>query len=74
MVLAGTVTSMAKYKTKTYFIKCAGHNDCKGKGACKAAAMNDCKGKNACKGMGFVETKTTKECNDKGGKVLAEKQ
>jgi hypothetical protein len=74
MVLAGTVTSMAQDKTKTDVIKCAGLNDCKGKGACKAAAMNDCKGKNACKGKGFVETKTTKECTEKGGKVLAEKK
>lgn len=76
MVLAGTVTSMAqdKDKAKTDVIKCAGLNDCKGKGACKAAGMNDCKGKNACKGKGFVETKTTKECDDKGGKVLAEKK
>jgi hypothetical protein len=74
MVLAGAVTSMATTKAKTDVIKCAGLNDCKGKGACKAAAMNDCKGKNACKGKGFVETKTTKECADKGGKVLAEKQ
>ena len=74
LVLAGAVTSIAQDKAKTDMVKCAGLNDCKGKGACKAAGMNDCKGKNACKGKGFVETKSAKECADKGGKVLAEKQ
>ena len=71
MVLAGSVTSMAQDKAKMDAIKCAGLNECKGKGACKSA-MNECKGKNACKGKGFLETKTAKECADKGGKVLAE--
>jgi hypothetical protein len=74
MVLAGAVGSMAQDKAKTDMVKCVGLNDCKGKGACKAAAMNDCKGKNECKGKGFLETKTSKECSDKGGKVLAEKK
>ena len=73
MVLAGSVTAMAQDKAKMDMVKCAGLNDCKGKGACKSA-MNDCKGKNACKGKGFMETKTAKECGDKGGKVLAEKK
>jgi len=36
--------------------------------------MNDCKGKNGCKGKGFMPTATSKECADKGGKVLAEKK
>ena len=74
MALGGSVTSMAQDKGKTERVKCAGPNECKGKGGCKAAAMNDCKGKNACKGKGFVETKATKECGVKGGKVLAERQ
>jgi hypothetical protein len=74
MALSGDLVAMAQDKAKMDAIKCAGLNDCKGKGACKAAAMNDCKGKNACKGKGFVETKSTKECTDKGGKVLAEKK
>jgi hypothetical protein len=73
LVLAGSVTSMAQDKAKTDMVKCAGLNECKGKGACKSA-MNECKGKNACKGKGFMETKSIKECGDKGGKVLADKK
>jgi uncharacterized membrane protein len=68
MVLAGTVTSMAQDKAKTDMIKCAGTNDCKGKGACKSA-QNDCKGKNGCKGKGFTEMKSAADCTKAGGKV-----
>jgi hypothetical protein len=73
LALGGELTAMAQDKAKTDPVKCAGLNDCKGKGACKSA-MNDCKGKNGCKGKGFVETTSSKECADKGGKVLAEKK
>ena len=73
LALGGELTAMAQDKAKAEPVKCAGLNDCKGNGACKSA-MNDCKGKNGCKGKGFVETNTTKECGDKGGKVLAEKK
>jgi hypothetical protein len=52
-------------------VKCAGLNECKGKGGCKST-MNECKGKNDCKGKGFVMTKSAAECTQKGGKVLAE--
>jgi hypothetical protein len=72
LALGGELTALAQDKAKAEPVKCAGLNDCKGKGACKSA-MNDCKGKNSCKGKGFSETKTSKECMDKGGKVLAEK-
>ena len=49
-------------------VKCEGANDCKGKGACKAAS-HDCKGKNDCKGQSFTEAKSTKACEKAGGKV-----
>jgi hypothetical protein len=71
LALGGEVTAAAQDKGKMEPVKCAGLNDCKGKGACKSV-MNDCKGKNGCKGKGFVETKTTKDCTDRGGKILAE--
>jgi len=50
-------------------VKCAGINECKGKGAC-SGADNACKGKNDCKGKGWVEAKTEKDCTGKGGKVV----
>lgn len=53
-------------------VKCAGVNECKGKGAC-AGADNACKGKNECKGKAWIETKSEKDCTDKGGKVVAAK-
>jgi hypothetical protein len=49
-----------------------GANDCKGKGACKAAS-HDCKGKNDCKGQSFTETKDAKACEKSGGKVAPKK-
>ena len=69
MVLAGNVTAMGQAKATDSMIKCAGLNECKGKGACKSA-QNDCKGKNACKGKGFVATKSMQDCTQKGGKAL----
>jgi hypothetical protein len=69
MVLAGNVTAMGQAKATDSMIKCAGLNECKGKGACKSA-QNDCKGKNACKGKGFVETKSMQDCTQKGGMAL----
>ena len=53
-------------------VMCEGGNDCKGKGGCKAAA-HDCKGKNDCKGQSFTSEKTAKDCEGKGGKVMASK-
>jgi hypothetical protein len=73
LALGGELTALAQDKTKAEPLKCAGLNDCKGKGACKSV-LNDCKGKNSCKGKGFMPTATSKECSDKGGKVLAEKK
>jgi uncharacterized membrane protein len=54
-------------------VRCAGTNDCKGKGNCKSAT-NDCKGKNDCKGQSFTPTKDAKECEAKGGKVESGKK
>jgi hypothetical protein len=49
-------------------IKCAGVNECSGKGSC-AGAGNECAGKNSCKGKGIVEM-SAEECAKKGGKVV----
>jgi len=68
MVAAGSLTAMAQDKAKTSAVKCAGMNECKGKGACKSV-QNECKGKNACKGKGSAEMKTAADCTAKGGKV-----
>ena len=54
-------------KTSEKMVRCAGVNDCKGKGGCKSA-KNDCKGHNACKGQSFAET-SEKQCKEMGGKV-----
>jgi hypothetical protein len=56
-------------KSEAKSVKCAGVNACKGHGACGSAG-HDCAGKNACKGQGFEKVSSTKECTDKGGKVL----
>lgn len=48
-------------------VKCAGVNECKGKGGC-AGADNSCAGKNGCKGKG-VMSMTEADCKAKGGTV-----
>lgn len=58
-------------KTKEAKVKCAGINACKGKGGC-AGADNSCGGKNGCKGKGWIEV-SAKECKDKKGTVVADK-
>jgi uncharacterized membrane protein len=68
LAVSGSLTAAAQDKAKMEPIKCAGVNECKGKGGCKSA-QNDCKGKNACKGHGFVEMKDAKDCTAKGGMV-----
>jgi len=56
-------------------VKCSGINECKGHGACASAdAKHDCAGKNECKGKGWVKVATEKECTDKGGKVVKDKE
>ena len=54
-------------------VKCAGVNECKGKGAC-AGAKNSCAGENGCKGQGWTKAASEKECKDKGGTVVASKK
>jgi hypothetical protein len=77
MTVAGLLLAVAPRvghaddKTKEAKVKCGGINSCKGKGAC-AGASNGCAGKNGCKGKGWVEA-TEKECKDKKGTVVADK-
>jgi len=52
-------------------VKCAGINDCKGKGACKSATSS-CKGMNDCKGKGWIDA-SAKECTAKKGTVVTDK-
>jgi len=54
-------------------VKCAGVNECKGKGAC-AGAKNSCAGENGCKGQGWTKASSEKECKDKGGTVVTAKK
>jgi hypothetical protein len=72
LVVGGELAAQAQTKSGGDAVKCAGVNECKGKGGCKSA-MNDCKGKNSCKGKGFTEMKSAAECTQKGGKVMAAK-
>lgn len=55
-------------------VKCAGVNDCAGKGACAGTladgGTHDCAGKNACKGQGWVEVASASDCTTKGGSVI----
>jgi len=61
---SSTTTNTTKHKkTKTKAMaahSCAGQNDCKGQGGCKAGAAG-CKGKNACKGQGGCATDGSKK-------------
>lgn len=77
MLAAGTsnVTSGEKAAGDEKNVKCAGINECKGHGECGAAdGSHDCAGKNACKGKGWVKVATEKECTDKGGTVVKDKE
>ncbi len=49
-------------------VKCAGINECKGKGAC-GGATTSCAGTNECKGKGWLLL-SEKECKDKKGTVI----
>ncbi len=49
-------------------VHCYGINGCKGKNDCKSAT-NACKGQSACKGKGFLNVSSSKECEEKGGKL-----
>ena len=56
-------------KSTTSKVKCAGVNQCSGKGACSTAS-NTCAGKNACKGQGWIEVESAKVCSEKGGTLV----
>jgi hypothetical protein len=60
-------------KESSKAVKCAGVNECKGKGAC-AGAKNSCAGENGCKGQGWTKLSSEKECKDKGGTVVTAKK
>ena len=75
--IAGVVASLlaggaafAKDKDAAKDVKCAGVNDCKGKGACHTAD-NGCAGQNGCQGKGWVKL-SEKDCKAKNGTVVAE--
>ena len=68
---SGAVLAKEKTSKKSSdSVKCAGVNECKGHGGCKSEA-NACKGQNGCKGQSFEMTKSAKDCEAKGGKVMA---
>ncbi len=69
---AGAARAADKPKEGAKVVHCGGLNACKGQGSC-AGADNACKAHNSCKGLGWVEAKSEKECQDKGGTVLAAK-
>ncbi|HEY8517619.1 MAG TPA: hypothetical protein VIS07_19075 [Candidatus Binatia bacterium] len=64
--LADTPTEGEKKDAK---VRCAGINECKGKGEC-AGAGHACGGMNECKGKGVVSTASEEECKTKGGQVV----
>ena len=57
-------------KTTSSKVRCAGINECSGKGACSGAS-NGCAGKNQCKGKGWIELEGDElACTDKGGTLV----
>lgn len=56
-------------------VKCAGANECKGKGQCASAdGKSSCAGKNDCKGKGWQMVETEKGCTDAKGTVVKEEK
>jgi len=77
LLAAGTtkVISGEKAAGEEKKVKCAGINECKGHGECGAPdGSHDCAGKNACKGKGWIKVASEKECTDKGGTVVKDKE
>lgn len=63
-------TSRGETKTTSSKVRCAGINECSGKGGC-ASAGNSCAGKNQCKGKGWIELEGDDlACTDKGGTLV----
>ena len=74
LLLTASAFGQDKEKKKKAGVKCAGINECKGKGECGAADNSHaCKGKNECKGKGWVNTSSAKACTDKKGTVVKDK-
>ncbi|MBI3898808.1 MAG: hypothetical protein HY308_10990 [Gammaproteobacteria bacterium] len=69
LLFAVGVTTTTVAHAASAKVKCSGINSCKGTSECKTAS-NACKGQNTCKGHGWVNAKSTKECEEKGGKVI----
>jgi hypothetical protein len=67
LLLTGAVGAQAAEKEGGDKVRCAGVNECKGKGGCHTAS-NACAGSNGCKGQGIVMMDKA-ECEKKGGKV-----
>jgi hypothetical protein len=70
LLSSGVAFAGDKAKDAPKDVKCAGVNECKGKGACHGAD-NGCSGQNGCKGKGWTKM-SEKDCTAKGGKVVAE--
>jgi hypothetical protein len=72
LLLTATAFGQDKEKKKSKAgVKCAGINECKGKGECGAAdGSHSCKGKNECKGKGWVNAASEKACTGKKGTVV----
>ena len=73
LLASGSLVAQAADKAGGDKVQCTGINECKGQGSC-AGASHSCSGQNSCKGQGWVETSSAKECTDKGGKVVEEKE
>ena len=70
LVMSGNLDARASDKEGGDVVRCAGINECKGKGAC-SGADNACKAKNECKGKGWDEVASAEECTKQGGQVVA---
>lgn len=69
LFLSGAVVAQAEDKAGGE-VKCAGVNECKGKGSCAGGTGgNSCAGMNSCKGKGVVDMSAA-DCTAKGGKVV----
>ncbi len=68
---AGDRPRRSKERNASTKVRCAGINECRGKGEC-AGKDHVCAGHNACKGKGWISVPSEKACTDKGGKVVSD--
>lgn len=80
MAAAGMLVANASFagdkpaeKAAAKKVKCAGNNECKGKGACGGEG-HACAGKNECKGKGWTMVESEKACTDAKGTVVKEEK